>query len=89
MNGTMVGTHRGGFAHFRFDVTGTMIPGSDNVIAVMVSNTAVNDVPPLNADFTFFGGLYRFLSAPYPDGPNPYVQRIEQNLARLRQTVRL
>ena len=36
-----------------------------------------------------FGGLYRFLSAPYPDGPNPYVQRIEQNLARLRKTVRL
>jgi beta-galactosidase len=36
-----------------------MTPGSDNVIAVMVSNTAVSDVAPLNADFTFFGGLYR------------------------------
>ena len=59
LNGTMVGTHRGGFGRFRFDVTGMMTPGSDNVIAVMVSNAAVADVPPLSADFTFFGGLYR------------------------------
>jgi beta-galactosidase len=59
VNGTMVGTHRGGFAHFRFDVTALMVPGSDNVIAVMVSNSAVSDVAPLDADFTFFGGLYR------------------------------
>ena len=59
VNGTMVGTHRGGFARFRFDVTSAMTPGSDNVIAVMVSNAAVGDVAPLDADFTFFGGLYR------------------------------
>ena len=36
-----------------------MIAGSDNVIAVMVATRAVTDVPPLDADFTFFGGLYR------------------------------
>ena len=36
-----------------------MTPGGDNVIAVMVSNAAVSDVAPLDADFTFFGGLYR------------------------------
>src|SRR6185295_9057125 len=59
VNGTMVGTHRGGFSRFRFEVTGMMTPGSDSVIAVMVSNSAVTDVPPLSADFTFFGGLYR------------------------------
>jgi hypothetical protein len=32
-----------------------------------------------------FGGLYRFLNEPYPDGPNPYVQQIEDNLARLHK----
>jgi hypothetical protein len=31
-----------------------------------------------------FGGVYAFLNDPYPDGPNPYVQRIEKNIARLR-----
>ncbi len=32
-----------------------------------------------------FGGLYRFLSDPYPDGPNPYLGRIEANLRRLQE----
>jgi beta-galactosidase len=59
VNGTMVGTHRGGFARFRFDVTANMTAGSDNVIAVQVSNAAAADVAPTSADFTFFGGLYR------------------------------
>jgi hypothetical protein len=30
------------------------------------------------------GGLHAFLADPYPDGPNPYMQRIEENLSRLR-----
>jgi hypothetical protein len=32
-----------------------------------------------------FGGLCRFLNHPYPDGPNPYFERIETNMSRLRQ----
>ena len=32
-----------------------------------------------------FLGLYRFLSEPYPDGPNPYMELIEANIARLRR----
>jgi hypothetical protein len=34
-----------------------------------------------------FGGLYRFLADPYPDGPNFYLNAIEANLARLRKLV--
>lgn len=59
VNGTSIGQHRGGFARFRFDVTSELNAGQDNVIAVRVSNAAVDDVAPLDADFTFFGGLYR------------------------------
>jgi len=36
----------------------------------------------LNRDF---GGLHRFLNDPYPDGPNYYLERIEANMALLRQ----
>jgi hypothetical protein len=32
-----------------------------------------------------FGGLYRFLNDPYPDGPNPYLEWIEANMDRLRK----
>jgi hypothetical protein len=42
-------------------------------------------LPKINDDF---GGLYRFLNQPYPDGPNPYMQRIEQNLRRLDEKIR-
>ncbi len=38
--------------------------------------------PKIDRDF---GGLYAYLNDPYPDGPNAYVQRIEQNVARLRE----
>ncbi len=39
-------------------------------------------LPRINGEF---GGLYRFLNDPYPDGPNAYIRRIEENLDRLRQ----
>ena len=32
-----------------------------------------------------FEGIYTFLNDPFPDGPNGYIQRIEQNMARLQQ----
>jgi hypothetical protein len=32
-----------------------------------------------------FIGLYKFLNDPYPDGPNPYIDRIEANVARIRR----
>lgn len=31
-----------------------------------------------------FGGLYRFLNDPYPDGPSYYLEQIESNMVRLR-----
>jgi hypothetical protein len=39
-------------------------------------------VPKLQRDFR---GLYRFLSNPYPDGPNAYVDRIQANIEKLRR----
>jgi hypothetical protein len=32
-----------------------------------------------------FGGLYRFLNDPYPDGPNHYLLRIDANMKKLRE----
>src|SRR6185437_3280563 len=38
----------------------------------------------LNRDF---GGLYRFLNEPYPQGSNEYLQRIEANMKKLRDRI--
>jgi beta-galactosidase len=61
LNGRLVGTHLGGNARFRFNVTGALLPGGDNLLAVRVNNED-NDIAPHSADFTFFGGLYRDVS---------------------------
>lgn len=59
VNGNHLGQHVGGFAAFVFDVTAHLNVGGDNVIAVKVNNSFNTNIPPLTADFTFFGGLYR------------------------------
>jgi len=59
VNGNYLGEHQGGFAAFVFDVTPYLNVGGDNVIAVKVNNAFNANIPPLSADFTFFGGIYR------------------------------
>jgi beta-galactosidase len=59
VNGTFLGEHQGGFSAFVFDVTPYINVGTDNVIAVKMNNAFNADIPPLDADFTFFGGIYR------------------------------
>ncbi|MFZ1056898.1 MAG: glycoside hydrolase family 2 TIM barrel-domain containing protein, partial [Opitutaceae bacterium] len=61
VNGVHLGNHKGGFARFRFDATGALRLGADNVIAVRVDNSDLG-IPPAAADFTLFGGLYRDVS---------------------------
>ncbi len=56
-NGRELGTHKGGFSTFRYDLTKAM-KADGNVLTVVVSN-APSDIYPQNADFTFYGGLYR------------------------------
>jgi len=38
-------------------------------------------LPKINGDF---GCLYRFLTVPFPDGPNQYLQRVQQNIDRIQ-----
>ncbi len=59
VNGIQVGTHKGNFGAFCFDVTQAMKIGAQNVIAVKVSNAKDTTVAPLRGDFTIFGGIYR------------------------------
>lgn len=57
VNGSDVKVHLGGYSAFCCDVTPYIVPG-DNEISVMVDNSRL-DIPPLSADFTFWGGIYR------------------------------
>jgi beta-galactosidase len=59
VNGKSAGTHVGGYTRFSFDITPFVTMGAKNLIAVKVNNRYNENIPPLTADFTFFGGIYR------------------------------
>ena len=56
-NGRELGTHKGGFSTFRFDLTPAMKPEGNKLVVTVTNGTS--DIYPQNADFTFYGGLYR------------------------------
>jgi beta-galactosidase len=62
LNGKIVGTHIGGYTAFRFNLSSHLQFGQANLLTVRVTNAYNEDVPPLQMDFTFFGGIYRDVS---------------------------
>ena len=58
LNGELLGEHRGGYSAFTLEMTDLLKVG-DNRVDVWVSNAEDLDLGPLNADFNFYGGLYR------------------------------
>lgn len=59
VNEKHAGRHAGGYTAFVFDVTDYISFSRPNLLAVRVDNSHDPDIPPLNADFTFYGGIYR------------------------------
>ncbi|MBP3678628.1 MAG: beta-galactosidase [Agathobacter sp.] len=59
VNGTKVTYHEGGYSTFRADITDLCKDGVENLLVVEVTNIANDYVYPQNADFTFYGGIYR------------------------------
>jgi len=60
VNGKKVGKpHIGGYTSFARDITPFLKAGTNNLLAVRVDNSHNPDIIPLDADFTFYGGIYR------------------------------
>jgi beta-galactosidase len=62
VNEVLVGKHIGGYTAFNFDITKNIQPGKSNLIAIKVDNSYNENIPPLTADYTFFGGINRPIS---------------------------
>ncbi|SKA13636.1 glycoside hydrolase family 2 TIM barrel-domain containing protein [Sediminibacterium ginsengisoli] len=65
VNGKKAGNHTGGYSAFAIAVN-NLLQFNDkdnrNEILVKVNNSHDPSIPPLSADFTFFGGIYRELT---------------------------
>lgn len=61
VNGRHAGRHAGGYTGFAFEITALVHfdLAQGNTIAVKVDNSHHKDIPPLDADFNFYGGIYR------------------------------
>ncbi|MCD6482353.1 MAG: glycoside hydrolase family 2 protein [Candidatus Izimaplasma sp.] len=64
LNSTLLGIHKGGYSTFRYDITNIAHEG-DNFLIVGADNSHNEEVYPLMADFTFYGGIYRNTSIIY------------------------
>ena len=60
VNGRHICRHDGGYSAFRPDITDAL--ADSNLICILVDNGKNDRVYPQNADFTFYGGLYRGLN---------------------------
>ena len=57
LNGTKLAHHDGGYSTWRVNLTDAIL--DENELAIVVDNSANEEVYPQMADFTFYGGLYR------------------------------
>jgi beta-galactosidase len=61
INNKFVGSHKGGYTAFRFNISKFTKEGT-NEIKVKVNNELNENYTPLGGDFTIFGGIYRDVS---------------------------
>jgi beta-galactosidase len=58
INGQLAGSNKCGYAMYRVFMK-SFLKAGENLISIMVDNSQQEDVYPLMADFSFYGGLYR------------------------------
>lgn len=61
LNGTRLGSYKGGYTPFSFELTEHLHFGGDNVLMVEVDSHELPDIPPFGdqVDYLTFGGIYR------------------------------
>ena len=60
VNGSFVGSHKGGYSRSRFEITDFVRPGN-NTMVLMVDSHEREDIPPFGfvIDYLTYGGIYR------------------------------
>ena len=59
INGQGVGSHKGAYNTFVFEITPYVTPGDSCSVAVVCNNSQRLDIAPQGGDFNQYGGLYR------------------------------
>ncbi len=61
LNGTRLGTYKGGYTPFSFELTPHLASSGKNILSLDVDSTERKDIPPFGGevDYLTFGGIYR------------------------------
>jgi len=59
LNGKKLGTHKGGFTPFQFDVTGKLARGRNFVVVKADNKRQQDEIPTVNTDWWNYGGITR------------------------------
>lgn len=59
LNGKKLGTHKGGFTPFQFDVTGKLAKGRNFVVVKADNRRHRDEIPTVNTDWWNYGGITR------------------------------
>jgi beta-glucuronidase len=59
LNGRKLGSHKGGFTPFQFEVTGQLKAGENTVIVKADNTRHQNDIPTVSTDWWNYGGITR------------------------------
>ncbi|MBD8081014.1 glycoside hydrolase family 2 protein [Chryseobacterium caseinilyticum] len=85
LNGKKIGTHKGGFTPFQFDVTEKLNNGK-NFVVVMVDNVRKKDeVPTINTDWWNYGGITRDVTL--VSTPKSFIEDYKIQLAKNEKDV--
>jgi beta-glucuronidase len=80
LNGKKLGSHKGGFTPFQFDVTGKLNKGSNFVVVKADNTRKADEIPTVNTDWWNYGGITRdVLLAELPD---TYITEYKVQLAK-------
>jgi beta-glucuronidase len=80
LNGKKLGTHKGGFTPFQFEVTGRLLNGQNNVVVKADNTRHQDDIPTVNTDWWNYGGITRDVLL--AETPDTYIADYKVQLAK-------
>ncbi len=80
LNGKKIGSHKGGFTPFQFEVTGRLLKGENTVIVKADNTRHQDDIPTVNTDWWNYGGITRDVLL--AETPDTYIEDYQIQLAK-------
>ena len=80
LNGKKLGSHKGGFTPFQFEVTGRLLNGQNNVVVKADNTRHQDDIPTVNTDWWNYGGITRDVLL--AETPDTYIADYQVQLAK-------